>query len=311
MLALWIVLGIIGFILIVWFGLVLWLFLRVFHRKKSVPFLDIDLTNTHYGPYVEPLYDNIKRMLAREYKDVTIKSFDKTLLHAYYYDNNGSDKTAILVHGYSANPFNNLSVVGNELIEHGYNLLLIVQRGHDKSGGRFITAGAKEQYDLVEWEKWVEENTPSTQIFIYGVSMGCATTSFASDKIKSDKVKCLVLDCGYTVFYEQIKFLLKSRRLPVPIILPIMELYARIFLGVSLKENNATKTLANTKYPCMFVYSMGDETIPYSDIERNYNACQTEKKLYTVEKAGHTASMLASGKDGEKELFEFLDKYIR
>ena len=311
MLALWIILGIIGFIVVAWFGVMLWLFLSIFHRKKSEPFLEIDLSNTHYAPYVEPLYDNIRRMLAREYKDVTIKSFDNKTLCAKFFDNNNSDKTAILVHGYTSNGFNNLSVVGNELIEHGYNVLVIVQRGHDKSGGMFITAGAKEQYDLIKWEEWVEENTASTQILIYGVSMGCATTAFASDKLKSDKVKCLVLDCGYTVFDEQLKYLLKTRHLPIPIIMPVLKLYAHIFMGVDLHKNCATDTLSRTKYPCMFIYSTGDETIPFSDIERNYNACNTEKKLYVVEKAGHTASMLAAGEEGEKELFEFLDKYIK
>ena len=310
MLALWVILGVIGFILVVWMAVVFWLFMRIFWRKKSKFFLDISLIGTHYEPYVEPLTENIRRMIAREYKKAEIVTDDGLKLVGHYYDNGGSDKTAILVHGYTANPFNNLSVIGNLLIEHGYNVLLIVQRAHDESEGRFVTAGVKEQYDLVKWVEWVEKNTATEQMFVYGVSMGGATVAYASDKLTSDRIKALGVDCSYTVFADQIRFLLKSRHIPVFLVLPVLDLYSRIFLGFPLDKYRATDSLAKTKYPCIFIYSKGDTTIPFSDIERNYNACPTEKKLFLVDKAGHTASMLASGKEGEKELFEFLDKYI-
>lgn len=280
-------------------------------KRKDDPVFDegkVDLSVTHYGPYADKLIACITRMRHEECDELCITSYDGKKLYADYYDR-GYDKTAVMVHGYRSNPLNNFSYIGGKLLDRGYNLLFIHHRAHGKSEGNFIGMGQHEYKDVLQWVELIASKDSVKEIIVYGTSMGAATVGYASDKIKTDKVKMLALDCGFTSYYEQLGYLIKSG--PVPIlfagIFPFF-LWGRI-TGVRMKRSVAD-CIRNATVPMCFIHGESDTSVPIGHTIKNYEACPTEKLLITVPDAGHTTALLVGGEEKTGEFLSFLDACV-
>ena len=277
-------------------------------KRKDDPVFDegkVDLSVTHYGPYQDKLIGCITRMRHEAHDELCITSYDGKKLYADYYDR-GYDRTAVMVHGYRSNPLNNFSYIGVELLERGYNVLFIHQRSHGKSEGNFISMGQREYRDVLQWVELIASNESINEIIVYGTSMGAATVGYASDKIKSDKVKLLVLDCGFTSYYDQLSYLIRSGRARFLFVgIPPFFLWGRL-TGVRLKRS-VTSCIKSATIPMCFIHGESDTSVPIAHTLENFEACPTEKRLITVPKAGHTTSLLVGGEEKTEEFFSFLD----
>ena len=280
-------------------------------KRKDDPVFDegkVDLSVTHYGPYSDKLIGCIKKMRAEKCEELCITAYDGKKLYAEYYDR-GYDKTAIMVHGYRSNPLNNFSYIGGKLLERGYNLLFIHHRAHGKSEGSFIGMGQHEYKDVLQWIDLIAAKESVKEIIVYGTSMGAATVGYASDKIKSDKVKMLTLDCGFTSYYDQLSYLIKSGHASILFvgIFPFF-LWGRI-TGVRMKHS-VTSCIKNAKIPMCFIHGESDTSVPIEYTLKNFEACPTEKCLITVPNAGHTTSLLVGGEEKTNEFLSFLDACV-
>lgn len=56
----------------------------------------------------------------------------------------------------------------------GYNLFMVDQRQHGKSGGRYLTYGHREKHDVRKMVDWLVKKTDGLRTGIYGNSMGAA-----------------------------------------------------------------------------------------------------------------------------------------
>ena len=305
-----VVCSVLGLIIAVTFVVATVVFFSVL-KPKDDPVFDegkVDLSVTHYGPYSDKLIDCIKRMRAEKCEQLCITSYDGKKLYAEYYDR-GYDKTAIMVHGYRSNPFNNFSYIGAKLLDNGYNLLFIHHRGHRPSEGKFISMGQREYKDLLQWVELIAAKESVKKIIIYGTSMGAATVGYASDKIKTDKVKMLALDCGFTSYFDQLSHLIKSGRAHI-LFLGIWPFFLWGWItGVRMKRSTVG-CIKRTKIPVCFIHGESDTSVPIAHTVKNFNACPTEKLLITVPKAGHTTSLLVGGEEKTGEFLSFLDRAL-
>lgn len=281
------------------------IFHGVFYRQKSL-FLDSDdLQGTAYYPYRDELKEIITEAKKIEHTRITIKSDDKLNLVGRYYDRD-SDTTVLLVHGYQSTSFNNFSSWIKFFLSYGFNVLTIDQRAHGLSEGRYTTGGCKEQYDLLNWIEWIDKNTNAENVFIYGISMGAATVAYASDKIKIPKVKGLIMESGFTSFYEEMSdsmgkmFMKKSA-------LNYVVLCTRCLLKADIKKRT-TESLKNTSIPALFLHGTNDKEVALSHVEASYNACASDKSLVIVEGAGHALCHLAGRETVENSILDFITK---
>ncbi len=280
-------------------------------KRKDDPVFDegkIDLSETHYGPYLDVLTEYIGRMRREKCEELCITSDDGKKLYAEYYDR-GSDKTAVMIHGYRSNPLNNFSYIGGILLDRGYNLLFIHHRSHGKSEGRFIGMGQIEYKDALKWIDLISAKDSVKKIIVYGTSMGAATVGYLSDKVKCDKVKLLVMDCGFTSFFDQLSYLIKLSKINVLFAgLPPFFLLGRL-TGVRMKRST-TDCIRKAKVPMCFIHGEKDIAVPIKHTLINYEACPTEKRLITVPDAGHTTSLLVGGEEKTNEFLSFLDDCV-
>ena len=279
------------------------MFLCVFHRKKNWVIEDSDLKGTQYEKVEEEFKESIRIAKSMPREDVVIRAVDGVKLVGKYYDVK-SNKTLICVHGYQANCFNNFALALLEFTKRGYNVLLVDQRAHGESGGKFTTMGDREQYDLLEWVKWLERKPNVEKIYIYGISMGGTTVGLASDKF-SDKVKALILEGAFTCFYEELSWSAKSMKLKKPA-LEFQYHTMKGFFGSNIKISTET-SLKNTKIPVLFLHSELDTCVPLEFMQRNYNACASKKEKIIIEGNEHALCFMLGGEKVRQSVFDFLE----
>ena len=282
------------------------MFLGIFYKTKPLLLDSDDPTGTHYYAHREELKKVITEAKQIPCQEVWIKSDDGLNLFGRYYDQ-GSTTTVVLVHGYQSNSYNNFSSLLKYFLSLQYNVCMIDQRAHGLSGGHFTTCGAKEQYDVLNWISWLEENTASEHVFLYGISMGATTVGLASDKIRSVKVKGLMMEAGFTSFYDELVWCMEhvfTKKAALNYILLCID----FFLKADIKESTL-QTLAKTKIPVLFLYGDKDKDVPTDHTRQNYLACASEKELCVVEGAGHTMCHMIGKESVEKKLRDFIAKY--
>jgi len=255
-------------------------------RGKEKPLDECDLTNTQYKPYISNLYQDMKDMREKPYEEVEIKSFDGLKLKANYYDNN-SNKTAILIHGYKATPLNNFSTIGKYLLDMGYNLLMIYQRTHGKSDGKYITFSKKEGLDLLKWIDYVDSNEKIDEIILYGISMGSSTLMSISNKIESKKVKLLVFEAGFIKMSKMVKDSLKRKNKALLLFYPLVKVHSLCFSHFNLSGKDISKNLEKCGYKALFIHGKEDRLIDYKNTIHAYDNKKDNKELLLIDGAGH------------------------
>ena len=266
--------------------------------------------NAMKKPYFVPIRDKMEESIAflegLSPKEVTVTARDGIRLYARWFDQ-GKKKTVIMAHGFKASAYSNFCISGKVFWERGYNLLLIDQRMHGRSEGRHTTYGLEEQYDLLRWIDWAKEHTETEELFVYGVSMGCAQMAFASDKIGPERVKAMILDCGFTSVRDQLVKVAVQKHAPWKGIVPVLRLAVRLRWGHDVYVSVAD-SLKRTRIPAFFLHGEADQTVPVTDGQRNYEACASKKEICIVPGAEHTMAFVVGGKEVWDRLFAFLDQ---
>lgn len=280
------------------------MFLGVFYRRKVMMLEKDDIKSTQYYPYAERFKKDILQAKALPCEKVELKAKDGVLLFGRYYDNH-SDKTIICAHGYQSNAFNNFSAQLLDFFNKGYNVLLIDQRAHGNSGGKFTTLGCREYEDLLLWIEQIAAKKEVEHIIVYGISMGATTVGYAAEHIQTNKVKCLIMEAGFTCFFDELMYSL-SVNFMKNAALNYIYLMAKSFLKIDLKRS-VEDSLKNTTIPVLFLHGDKDEEVPLEFTQRSYLACKSEKKMITVQGAGHTLCYLVGDESMRADLDGFID----
>ncbi len=245
-----------------------------------------------------------------ETEPLEITSFDGLRLHGEFINKN-SKKTIILMHGYRSHWRGDFGIALPFYLELGFNLLMVDQRCHGKSQGRYITYGAHERFDCRDWIKAVIEKVgPDSEVFLSGMSMGASTVLLAAGLELPPQVKGIVADCGFTCGYDIVKNTAQSvvRFMP-KIIMDSVNFLCRIFANFDLKESNTLVAMQRCKTPILFIHGTHDTFVPCEMTLRNHGTCAAKKELLTVRGAEHGMSYLIEEERCRETLKNFINKY--
>lgn len=103
----------------------------------------------------EEIYKNLSKWDSLSKEDVYITSFDGVKLHGSYCVFKKAPATIILFHGWRSFGEFDFSLIIGKYIDAGFNILLVDERAHGKSGGKYITFGISESIDAAEWTKFI------------------------------------------------------------------------------------------------------------------------------------------------------------
>lgn len=315
MTALWIVIGALILIVIVLWIVGEYLFQKFFTRDKDMEkaeatFYDIISKGTN-ADKVPRLKEGRRWLKKQPYEDVYIDSYDGLQLHGKLYLNpDGGSDTILLVHGYKSTPEQDFSCGCPYYFSQGLNILLIDQRAHGASQGKYICFGVKERYDVVAWAKWmVHRFGPGKKYLMGGMSMGCTTVLLAAalPELPSE-IRGVVADCGFTSAYQEFGHVLKkSHNIPPFPLLNVMAHKCRCRAGFNFREISTQEAAKDIKIPVLFIHGEADNFVLPEFSKCNYAACGAEnKKLLLVPGADHGMSFLVDEPGYTKELGEFI-----
>lgn len=243
-------------------------------------------------------------------EQVSITSKDGLQLKGYLIRAKNPKRTVLCVHGFRGNGCNDFGAICSFYYEEDCNLLIIDQRAHGASEGKYITFGIKERYDIVQWILFLNDKLGSElPIILDGVSMGAATVLMVSGLELPSNVRGIIADCGYTSPREIYKHVAKEYyHLPAFPLIPIFGLLCRGIVGFNMDEMNTKEALGKNTRPVLFVHGESDRFVPSYMSEENYAACKADRYIETVPGAGHGQSYLVQTEHCQEKIKEFFER---
>ncbi len=251
-----------------------------------------EMAGTDWDKYIPHIHECKEKLAECPHEDMYIMSEDGLKLHATYFPCEGSKKVVICFHGYTSEGLNDYSTLAIFYLNKGYNLLIVDERAHGQSEGKYIGFGCLDRYDAKLWiNEMVDKLGEDCKILLHGDSMGGATVLMTTGLELPPQVKAAVSDCAFTSAWEVFSFVLKSMyHLPPFPIMQIANQMVKKKAGYELDECNAKNEVAKAKIPILFMHGDADSFVPCSMVHELYDACKTEKKLVIIEGAGHVES---------------------
>lgn len=218
----------------------------------------------------------------------------------------GSNKAVIIIAGrtegckysyYFAEPYRRA----------GYNILVIDNRSHGLSDGKYNSLGLKEYSDIIAWGKFLHDNKNINEIVLHGICIGSATALYAliSDKCPNYMVG-IIADGMYVDFKETTKNHIIEQKRPVYPCLNLIMWFFRLFTKEDAVKNGPIKVIKKLKKPILFIYSKEDI---YSVPEKSqllYDACESQKKILWFDKGGHSRVRINNQEKYDNSVIDYL-----
>ena len=264
-----------------------------------------------YAEYNDKNLNDAQKWLEEKsnYSDKYIESYDKLQLHSYVVTQN-SNKWAIVVHGYGGSG-KLMSDKAKYFYDMGYNVLIPDLRGHGKSEGDYIGMGWKDRLDIISWINFIIKENPNAEIVLHGTSMGAATVLMTSGENLPSNVKAIVADCAYTSAWDEFSYQLETYlKVPSYYILNVTNMVTKLKAGYSLKEASALECVKKATVPILYIHGDKDKFVPYSMMDKLYDATNSPKEKLTIEGGEHANSDLVSPFLYWLTVEDFLNQYV-
>ncbi len=247
-------------------------------------------------------------------EDLEIKSHDGLLLHGYYLAASApTNKTVVLAHGYGGRAKRDVVSFARMYHERfDFNVLMVDDRGHGESEGKYIGFGWLDRLDYLKWIHYALQRVgQDAQIVLHGISMGGATVLMVSGEQLPEQVKCIVSDCAYTSVTDILSHQLKSMyKLPPFPLLPLTSLVCKLRAGYFFGEASALQQVRKNTRPVLFIHGTEDLFVPTEMVHHLYEACTTYKEKMLIPGAGHGLAYNVDKAGYRQRVSEFVQQFV-
>lgn len=281
-------------------------------RRLQVDILDEEAVKGTIYEGRFPKFKNTHQLLCDAgIHEVYTVSHDGLTLFARWIPADNAKGTVLIAHGYRSHSYIEFGDAIAFYREHGLNLLLIDERTHGKSQGKFITLGTQESRDIVTWVQYHNRTLSDCPVILHGLSMGAATVMFAAGRQLPENVKGVIADCGFTTPYAILSHVFTYNfRLPAWPFLWITDLCARFFARFSIFRMDSRKTLNMGKLPVLLIHGTADTFVPAFMSQQIYDAYAGEKELLLIEGAAHGKCFPVAPEKCREAIGKFLKKNL-
>jgi uncharacterized protein len=194
-----------------------------------------------------------------QYENVSFKTADGITLRGWHVPSaKETDKTLILLHGYPADKGDILPALA--FLQKDFNLFLFDFRYLGESEGSYSTAGAKEVEDLLAAIRFLKTRG-LTEVGVWGFSMGGAVALMAIEK--APEIRAVVAESSYASLSDMALQFFRVRLINYPIAY-LIGLWAKLFLGIDLRDASPAESIRNSTIPILITHSSADAVIPFS-----------------------------------------------
>lgn len=303
-----IVTAVIGVVAAAELGIAAYFYRRTMIRGNAKTDRTIKMAGTDWNQHMPFIQARKEAMLSENHSDEWIISSDGLRLHATWFPQGECKKIVICFHGYTSQGMKDYLGLSGYYLKNGYSMLLVDERAHGESEGKYIGFGCLDRIDALKWINWVLRKCgEDVEILLHGTSMGGATVLMMSSLELPAQVKGIVSDCAFTSPKEVFSHVLKSMyHLPAFPVMNISNFLNKRFAGYGLDECNAAREVKKAKVPILFIHGSGDTFVPYSMCETMYENCASSKKKLIIEGAAHAECYYKDTDAYENALTEFI-----
>jgi len=253
-------------------------------------------------PETRPWVDSLRQAEALRDTFVTMPTGER---HHALYVRKGSNKTAVILHGWRDCSIDFLFLARLYERELGYNIVAPDLHAHGLSEGDMIQMGWFDRKDVLCWLSIFQTDT----MVVHGVSMGAATTMMTSAEQLPEGIRDIhfVEDCGYTDVWDEFTSEMKNRfGLPPFPLMYTSDLLCKLCLGWSFDEASAIDAVQRSPHPMLFIHGSSDTFVPTEMVYRLYDAKAAKKALWIADDAKHAESYLTHKDEYLQQLKDFL-----
>lgn len=263
------------------------------------------------NPYIKLIKEKSEWLDQQKTEKVSILSFDGLKLKGIFLPaEQKTDKIILAVHGFRVNAMKDFAGLVYFYHQQGYHVLLVDDRAHGASEGKYIGFGCLDREDCYRWIHYLDQRFQGKcSIFLHGISMGAATVLMTSSMNLPQSVKGIIADCPYTSIWEEFCYLTEREKKSWLIMYPIMKLAGKICkvaAGYKYDEISSAEEVKDTKIPILLIHGKEDRFVPPSMSEKIYNNCVSEKKLLIVPNAKHAESYYVAKEKYEENVLNFI-----
>ena len=199
------------------------------------------------------------RDLKMAYENASFRTADGLTLRGWYIPaDRTTEKTLILLHGYPADKGDVLPAL--VFLHEDFNLLLFDFRYLGESEGSYSSAGAKEVEDLLAAIRFLKARGIK-EVGVWGFSMGGAVALMAIEK--APEIRAVVSESSYASLAQMALSLLRIPLINYPVAY-LVGLWAKIFLGIDLRDVSPAQRIRHTTVPILLIHSSDDAVILFA-----------------------------------------------
>ena len=244
------------------------------------------------------------------YEDVTVATEDGLTLVGWWIPPPGKRVIAI-VPGYKGHRGQALGVA-SLLYRHGYGVLMLTPRAHDRSGGELITFGVKEMGDLDAWHRFL-----TTRIGAGGVDVGLLGISLGGSlgiryAAEHPDIRAVIADCAFSSVEDTIATSVKHFTG-----LPAFPFAPAILFFVERQTGFAPAMLDTKTYiqrisprPVFLLQGGADVVISAESGRRLFAAAKEPKELWFEPSVEHAKFFDTMPQAFERRVTGFFDRYL-
>ncbi len=294
MLYLWITLGIIAFIIALFFTVSFICYRMAFYvpertspkyKKSGIP------DGIVYGPFKDTIKQWAEETQKLDSQEFFITAFDGLKLCGRFYEYKKGAPIELMFHGYRGNALRDLAGGVQRCFKLKRSAFIVDQRASEKSEGNVISFGINEYKDCLCWVDFLIKHFGSdVKIILTGISMGASTVLMAAGQPLPKNVIGVLADCGYNSPKDIIKKVIREMGLPADLSYFFVKMGARIYGKFDLEETTPEQALENCTLPVIFFHGDNDDYVPCQMSKINFDACKSKKELVFIKGAGHGLS---------------------
>lgn len=259
---------------------------------------------------IKKVHDSVKEISKNNSTILEIKSFDNLTLKAkYYYQEDINAPTVICVHGFTSHAEREWAFPGLFYLSLGFNVLIPYQRAHGLSEGDFITLGALEYKDMINWIKKINEFAPDSKILIHGLSMG---GGIALDLINKElkNVKGIIADAPSmsidSFFINVCKNVFKENGEKVAKL--AIKRFNKMF-NTDVAKFDRMKNVENSKYPLLLSAGSNEEYDDLFTYLKSISPCEVD--IIILKDCNHGNGMYKKTKAYQSAIKKFIKRNFK
>lgn len=235
----------------------------------------------------------------------TFSSFDKVQISSWFIPADSSSKAVVILNGIGGSRLG-LIKRAQYYVEKGYNVLLPDLRGTGASGGKTITFGWKERYDLQASIQFLKEKGIE-EIAVHGLSLGAATIVYSFQE-KPDYKFVVLESC-----YDNITNALNNRvdKIPLPdfIYYPLRK-FTEMRVEATEEQLSPASYMSLCNFPTFVMAGDSEKKVKLKETLKLYDKCAAiTKQLHFFKGAYHENFMNRFSKDWRVEMENWLERF--